>query len=295
MPSSQATKLTTWIKLACAFIAFLGMSYCQASPFTVETLSIGERAVKVWHWQPRSTPAGTIIFSHGAASAPLKYTALIDSWVAAGYEVLAPLHVDSTDHPDTEKYKGMASWTTRLQDMQLLADKYGRDGYIAAGHSYGALIALVKGGVKGMVTPELKDPLADNRVATVLAFSPPGAIPGFISKEDFASLRVPALIQTGTKDSPPGTDLSWEGHLDAFNAARPGGDRYALVLQDVDHYFGGAICRLELPGPKQTAQLAEAINISLLMLKSYTSENALAKQQLSQKLGKSDLAKLSYK
>ncbi|GGF60232.1 alpha/beta hydrolase family protein [Alteromonas lipolytica] len=284
-----------WLRLASITLTLFMLGCSHASELTVEQLTVADRQVKVWHWQPDGKPAATLIFSHGAASAPLKYTALIEPWVAAGYEVVAPLHVDSTDHPDMEKYQGMASWTARLQDMQLLADTYGKNGYVAAGHSYGALIALVKGGATGIVPPGLAAPLSDSRVSAVLAFSPPGAIPGFVSKDNYATLAVPALIQTGTKDVPPGTNLSWEGHLDAYSAVASGGDRYALILDDVDHYFGGAICRLDLPGPKQQAQLDQAIEYSLLMLQAYANKETSAKQQLTQKLGKTKFADLQYK
>ena len=295
MQSFHAITTSIWLRITSGLFMFLLLGCSHASQVTVEQLSVAEREVSVWHWQPATPATGVIIFSHGAASAPLKYTALIDEWVAAGYEVLAPLHVDSTDHPNMEQYKGMASWTARLQDMQIIADSYGQQGYVAAGHSYGALIALVKGGATGIVTPGLTAPLADSRVSAVLAFSPPGAIPGFVSRDNYATLAVPALIQTGTKDVPPGTNLSWEGHLDAYSAVASGGDRYALILDDVDHYFGGAICRPELPGPKQHAQLDQAVEYSLLMLRAYANRNVSAKQQLTHKLGKTKFADLQYK
>lgn len=257
----------------------------SATELRLESIKIDQRVVKIWHWMPDKEPLGTILFSHGAASSPAKYTPITDAWVAAGYEIVAPLHVDSTDHPNTSQYQGMASWVARMQDMQRLAELYGGDGYIAAGHSYGALTALVKGGASGLLTPELTAPLSDAKVSLVLAFSPPSEIPGFISKQDYATLNVPALIQTGTMDTLAGSEVSWEGHLDAYHAAQAGGDRYALVLDDVDHYFGGLICRLDLPGPPQTAQLDQAVKLSITMLKAYAQADQMAEKMLQQQVG----------
>lgn len=247
-------------------------------------LSAGDRLVSVWRWTPEQRTKAVIVFSHGAASAPLKYEALINQWVAQGYQVYAPLHVDSTEHPQREKYQGFDSWRTRIEDMQLLSEQIGEGPYIAAGHSYGALTALVRGGASALVPPGSSAPLADPKVALVLAFSPPQAIPGFIEKNGYASLRVPALIQTGTADIPMGSDASWEGHLDAYHSAATGGQRYALVLDGVDHYFGGAICRPELPGPAQLTELQQAADISLLFIAAQLLKNAEAYQQMQRML-----------
>lgn len=275
-------------------IMLLNGQALAAEPETI-TLTHNERAIPVWHWKPQGQPRGVILFSHGAASAPWKYEPLVSAWVNNGYHVYGALHVDSTDHPQHDQYTGLASWTTRLQDMQVLADTFGQQGYVAAGHSYGGLTALVKGGATGLIPEGVETPLHDSRVQLVLAFSPPGAIPGFIEMQGYSTLATPALIQTGTQDVPMGTDASWQVHLDAFNAAQPDGQRYALVLEGVDHYFGGLICRPELPGPKQTAQMTDTINVSLQMLAAYTTNQPAAKGRLNELLGQHGAATLSTK
>lgn len=269
-----------------------GTLHTHAQEPDVIELHYDDRAIQVWHWQPTSKTVGTILFSHGAGSAPWKYTPLVTQWLDNGYQVFGPLHVDSTDHPHHDRYTGFASWTTRLQDMQILADTYGGESYIAAGHSYGGLTALVKGGAVALIPDGVPVPVADNRVKLVLAFSPPGAIPGFIEKQGYSKLAVPALIQTGTADVPIGSAAGWQTHLDAYQAVERGGNRYALVLDDVDHYFGGLICRPELPGPHQTAQMQEALRISTLMLKAYAENDSAAKLTLSEQLGKHGQANL---
>ncbi len=266
-------------------------------------ITVGERELAVWTWLPEQRPArGIILFSHGYASAPWKYEQLIRPWVAAGYQVEAPLHVDSTDHPRRAEFQGSAAWAARLEDMRALAGELrtlagetADKSYIAAGHSFGAITALALGGAEADVPPGISTPLADPAVSLVLAFSPPPAAPGLISNEGYAMLSRPALIQTGTRDVPMGIDYPWEGHLDAFNAAAAGGDRYALVLDGVDHYFGGGICRPELPGPPQLAELAIAIRLSTLMLQAYVEHDSNALAQLQASLSSDGPTVLMYK
>lgn len=265
----ESPYIRRWVVFAFLLLATMHFaSQALANQGKEVSLRAGERIVPVWVWQVEASK-GTIIFSHGAFSAPWKYTALIEKWVDAGYAVYAPLHVDSTDHPHHDQYGQQDSWPKRLEDMQVVAAAFGGDSYIVAGHSYGAFVALVKGGVGSMAIPDLPPPYADKRVKLVLAFSPPGAIPGFIEADYFAGLAVPALIQTGTDDITFGSDKGWKMHLDAYNHAPQTGTTYALVFPEVDHYFGGAICRPELPGPAQTQALDQASAISLQMIDAY--------------------------
>ncbi len=252
------------------------------------------RAVAVNVWKPAGKEQGRILFSHGALSAPWKYQPLVDAWTKAGYSVYAPLHVDSTDHPDRASFQGLASWPARIEDVRALADHLSGP-YIAAGHSYGALVALCLGGSAIAVPPAVKTPLRDPRAVVSLAFSPPGAAPGFIKPGDYAPLSVPALIQTGDKDVPPGPGGDWQSHLLPYEEAAPGGNRYALVLDGVDHYFGGGICRPELPGPVQAEQLAIAADLSVLFLRAHAGGDKAALAALTGRLSDTGPARLTRK
>lgn len=255
------------------------------------------RQVQVWRWTPRGRPIGTIAFSHGAASAPWKYDRLIGPWVKAGYAVLAPLHVDSTDHPRTADFKGLASWKARIEDMRALSRHI--DGpYIAAGHSYGGLTALTLGGAEAVVPDGVAAPLRDPKAIAVVAFSPPAPIPVLITAAGYGALAVPALIQTGTADLLPGMDpdgKGWRGHLAAYEAAAPGGNRYAMVLDGVDHYFGGAICEPTRPGPPKLREIAKAADVSTLFLRAYGVGSASAHRALDARIGRRDGMDISHK
>ena len=234
---------------------------------TQETIRAADgRNIQLDVWRPSGKVIGRVHFSHGAASSPWKYSRLLEPLCAAGYEIWAPLHVDSTEHPLTAQFKGMVSWAARLQDMHALS-LTARSHYIAMGHSYGALVSLTLGGARPTAPAEFADLLRDWSVSAVVALSPPGPIVGFVDAAAYSSLDVPALIQTGDRDIPLGlADARWQDHLVAYDAARASGSRYALVLEGVDHYFGSAICRPELPVVPQLSMLSSTVEIIELFL-----------------------------
>lgn len=233
----------------------------------------GGREVRLSEWKPRGKAKALVLFSHGAGSSPRFYEALFAPWLAAGFRILAPLHVDSAEHPHTKDFPGLASWKARIEDMRVLSAHVGQLPWIAAGHSYGGLVALTMGGAAAVMPEGLSGPLADKNVRAVVAFSPPAPIPVLCTAQGYAKLAVPALVQTGTKDIVPGITSTdgegWRGHLVPYEAAAAGGHRYGLVLDGVDHYFGGAICRYDLPGPRQVDQLADAARISALFVDAF--------------------------
>lgn len=256
----------------------------ETAPQVLDVPLASGRICRVWRYAAQGRRRGTILFGHGAASAPWKYELLLHYCTMAGYTVLAPLHVDSTDHPDSASFAGMASWAGRIEDLRGVAALIPDKRYVAAGHSYGGMAALALGGAQPLMPAGVTGPLADPRAALVLAFSPPGAMPPLIDGAGYAGLRVPALIQTGTADIPPGA-TGWEGHLLGFEAPPPGGERYGLVLDGVDHYFGGAICRPELPGPKQLKELERAAQVSRLMLDAWLHRSRAARRALLAQIG----------
>lgn len=227
------------------------------------------------------------MFSHGNGSAPWKYDRLVGRWREAGYDVWMPLHVDSTDHPRTAEYPGLATWRARLEDMRAVS-RFIDGPYVAAGHSYGALTALVMGGAAGEVPEGLAGPLRDAAAACVLAFSPPPPIAGLLAPEGYAALATPALVQTGTLDLMPDwpeTDEGWRIHRPAFDLAAATGDRYLLVFEGVDHDFGGAICDVDRGDVPQLGQLSDAADLSLDFLAAFfPKHDAVACERLDRRL-----------
>jgi hypothetical protein len=229
------------------------------------------RNVEVTSWRAMGDRKRTIAFSPGFGSSPRFYPDFVRTWTQAGYDVVAPLHVDSREHPQRDAFAGPAIWAARIEDMRAVARII--DGrYIAAGHSFGALGALVLGGAAAIMPAGIDSPLADERVTAVLAFSPPPPAPTLITEAGYAQLDRPALIQTGTLDVLPAAvhdPQSWRGHLAAFAHSAPTRDHYGIVLEGVDHYFGGLICDPSRHGPNQQVALDLATRASLAFLQSH--------------------------
>lgn len=212
------------------------------------------RMVPLRIWQPTGRPKSLIAFSHGANSRPDKYDRLFAPLAAAGHLVVAPLHADSPDHPGGGKIAREDGIPMRLTDMRgvLAAYQNGLPG-IAAGHSYGALIAQMLGGAGG------QSPMPN--VSAILAWSPPGPFPPMITAETWKSVARPMLVVTGTADSLPVMAPTWEVHRLSHDVSPA--PSVLFVGDGVDHYFGNIICRPERTEPPQTAQFEDAVALSL--------------------------------
>jgi hypothetical protein len=82
--------------------------------------------------------------------------------------------------------------------------------------------------------------------------------------------------------------------MTAYDVARPK-DKYGLVLDGVDHYFGSLICESDKPGPAQTEQLAIAIDLSIAFMEAYGLKDAKARARLGQAVGDHGMAHLMRK
>lgn len=246
------------------FVLFAAILALLASPATANprvtetTLDNGSgRAVPITMVAPRGRPRGVIAFSHGALSNPAKYARLTVLWAKAGYFVVAPLHGDSTDWTGAKPAQAdQMPW--RMADMRLVKAqlpelakrarvRLGRVPLHAAGHSFGALIAIA---------------WDDPAIRSIVAISPPGPIPGLT----MPPATKPLLVVTGTKDASPLVAPKWQDHLTAYRQAK--GAALAYVGTDADHYFGGIYGRPELPGPKAEGPFADLTALSLRFLKS---------------------------
>jgi dienelactone hydrolase len=219
-----------------------------------------------------------IAFSHGAFASPGRYEAMLRGYAAAGYVVVAPMHRDSEEFPrgDAPPSSQAEVWTSRHEDFAIaltlpqdvrmvlaeagiLADESVR---IAIGHSYGALIAQVAGGASpDAPTPET----TTGAVSGVVAWSPPGPMPGLIAPGGWSSLHSPSLTITGTADVLPGFADDWRAHRAAFDNA-PAGSASLWVGEGVDHYFGGVFGRLGAPDDSSRTLFERAMAQSLAFI-----------------------------
>ena len=212
-----------------------------------------------------------IVFSHGAAAAPDRYNVLIDRWASSGYVIAAPLHVDSEEYADRADYAPSEFLSLRIEDVattisailqsgQDISDGVSLNGrYIAAGHSFGGLIAQVFGGAQPHENSNATKPEMESHPAAVIAVSPPAAIPEYMTEEGWSSISVPMLVVTGTEDVLPGFVEDWEMHLDSYEAA-PADLSYAAIFEDMDHYFNGAFGRLEARWIESAESAVDTLN-----------------------------------
>ena len=240
---------------------------CLAIAMTETSLTAsGGRAVPLTIIAP--TKAGRyplIAFSHGNFAAPSRYRAMLDPIAAAGFVIVAPMHVDSElmphDKPPSQDYV----WKTRNEDLALAlaatppnADRRLR---AAMGHSYGALNAQVAAGAVPANPPEPPGVLPQ----ALVAWSPPGPYPGLIEAKGWSSIATPSLTITGTSDILPGFIDNWELHRAGYDNT-PRGKRWLWVGTGINHYFGGMFGREKPASPDEKRLFDRAIVTTIAFL-----------------------------
>jgi hypothetical protein len=210
------------------------------------------------------------VFGHGASGSPDRYLPLFARLNAAGYAVMAPVHVDSPQNAEHARYNLQTAFGERIADVgaaaRAAAERFPDLPLAAVGHSYGALFAQMQGGALRYIT----DARAHG-VRAVVSFSSPGIIPGLVQpKVAFSTVAVPSLTVTGTADLIPGFVSNWEDHLAAYRGAPPGG-RYALVLPGAEHDL--------IVGGKQE-NFVHAADVTILFLNAYLLGDTRARRRL---------------
>lgn len=250
-----------------AGIVLLSATFAQpvsAAPETV-TIKADQRDLTLSVWRPEA-PKAVIIFSHGGNGAPAAYEKLLESWKAAGFLVVAPLHTDSFKHPGPD-HGLQSAFPIRIADFAA-AEAWANEAapglpHAAAGHSYGSLTAMIGGGaLDSMVHAKSR------QIKAVIAFSSPGTIPGLINPASFSTLDVPLLMVTGDGDVVPGFAADWKAHLLPFEAA-PAGAKYAWIGTGVTHGLAGR-------DPAEDAALSNVVRLSLAFLDAYVVGNPAA-------------------
>jgi dienelactone hydrolase len=260
----------------------------EARVLRMEVPGPGGRTVPLTIFAPRT--AGTyplIAFSHGAFAAPDRYAAMLEPLAAAGFVVIAPMHIDSEDYPrsegEPERPAHPVTWSTRNADFALALDPprpvrelLAHNGLaldperrIALGHSYGGLIAQLRGGALALEPDGSQIDRTDPAVDAVIAWSPPGVTPGLITREGWASLVAPSLTITGTADVLPGFIDDWQAHKASHDNAPPGA-RALWVGEGIDHYFGGVFGRVKPVSERERRLFDRALATTLHFIESHS-------------------------
>ena len=283
----------------------------------VETAHSGTIEVRASYPEGVADRFPVIVFSHGHYLTNDAYDALTKKWVEQGFVVLAPQHMDTGDRARVAKITEDvgSDWiaAARILDIKasldqidrLMASMIGFTGQvstnrvIAAGHSLGALTAQLLGGATLEKQNDSRYPmpsmLRDDRVIAVVAISPPGEMPGYLTRKTWEGFDMPQLVITGTRDVFEYLWPDYRAHLVSYLTAEPG-HNYLLVLDGMDHYMGGVIGRLDRPGPRQWDARDSAAEAALLFMHRYLDgrEQSPASQHLTKAMGSPMAGVLRY-
>ena len=241
-------------------------------------------------------PYPLVVLSHGGGCVGGSYHVVGDHWASHGYVVIQPTHPDSAslgfDMATVEPRRMEGIVRQRVADMSIvldrvpdieqsvpaLAGKTDMDRLVAAGHSMGGATALV---ATGMV---LENPFsrqrvesAENRYDALLLLSEPGGNPT-LPDVPWQVIDKPTFIYTGTDDygseSRGNTRIPFEYAI--VNAVPdPAPPKHHLWIDGIDHFLGGAWCRLSESYDQQGLDILRGM--STAFLDAYTKQNASAR------------------
>ena len=261
--------------------------------------------VKIYYPVAAARPLPVIIFSHGLGGSREGYEYLGRYWAAHGYVSVHLQHKGS----DTEVWKGKAeplkamrraaadlrNATNRPLDVRFAIDrmeKMNRDetplrGRLdlkaigAAGHSFGAYTTLAVAGQDFSARPGRRLTLADPRVKAAIAMSAPVPRQKDRRERAFASITIPCLHMTGTRDkSLVGSTSAAERRI-PFDAGRAP-HQYLIVFAGGDHMiFSGRRFSRRPASRKSDARFHELIRrSSLAFWNAYLKKDAKAEAWL---------------
>lgn len=246
-----------------------------------------------------------VVFSHGAFCYPQHYAEITDKWVAHGYAVVLPDHLDSPNHQRPLSAEQIRTLTgSRIADMNFLfgnldaiaaaagiPGQFDTDRLAAAGHSFGTVMAMAKAGLWVRMPDGSRRQYRDDRIRGAVIMSGVGQMDDMMAPDAFRDLDVPLIATGGTLDlgnvgRPP--VHPWEWRMSPYTLAPPG-DKYSVVLENGDHYLGGLICRADRGGEDDPEGVAIDAALTLAFLDAYVKEN----QRAVRFLATADLAALT--
>lgn len=205
-----------------------------------------------------SGSAPVILFSHGLGGTRFTAVYLLEQWSARGYTVVSMQHAGSDEAifnvPASQVLESFTSAASlensiaRIEDVSAVLDqleiwntdpqhtlyqKLDMSKVGMSGHSFGAVTTQA---VSGQTLFTTASTTRDSRIKAATSLSP--SLPSFgDAGAAFASVDIPWLLMTGTKDDAPveGVGSSVEGRLAVFPAL-PEGDFYELVLFEGEHH-----------------------------------------------------------
>ena len=206
-------------------------------------------------------PYPIIVFSHGTFSSSDKYNLVVEFWAERGYVVILPNHLDANYGIIPSKTEDMIRIIhTRISDMSFILDnldaiegqnpglkgKLNRNQIIAAGHSIGTQVVLVNTGqrIRNPTNNYVTESSEDRLMAAVM-LSDPGKM-SMMPDDTWKGGSAPTFLSTGSEDYGLMGDGRREAEYQNEILTLPDestGDKYLLLIERGDHYFGGLIHR----------------------------------------------------
>ena len=206
-------------------------------------------------------PYPIIVFSHGTFSSSDKYNLVVEFWAERGYVVILPNHLDANYGIIPSKTEDMIRIIhTRISDMSFILDnldaiegqnpglkgKLNRNQIIAAGHSIGTQVVLVNTGqrIRNPTNNYVTESSEDRFIAAVM-LSDPGKM-AMMPDDTWKGGSAPTFLSTGSEDYGLMGDGRREAEYQNEILTLPDestGDKYLLLIERGDHYFGGLIHR----------------------------------------------------
>jgi dienelactone hydrolase len=246
-----------------------------------------------------------VVFSHGAFCYPQQYARITDFWVAHGYVVILPDHLDSPNRGKLRPQDAPLLLDSRLRDMSFVLDQLDVidaqltefpgsldiEQTAVAGHSFGGMIAMIKTGLEMQdAAGNVKTDYTDPRFRAAIIMSGVGQVPplanmpqvAYMTDAAFAELSRPLVASGGTLDEGnvgTGEVYPWQWRMAPYELSPPG-DKYSLVLKNADHYLGGLICRDNRGGADDPQAVAVVRAVQTAFLDAYLKDDEAALEWL---------------
>lgn len=248
-------------------------------------------------WPSGKGPYPLVVFSQGALCPKNMYASVTDHWTSHGYVTIAPVHLDSDSNGfGFQDLAGVDLVDERIKDMKYvldsldtledrvdgLAGKIDRSQIAVSGHSFGGQIALALTGLD-MLDAQTNQPaeMSDERYKVAVVLSGVGQLPNMAANA-FSRYDRPVYASGGTKDlgaTGRGPVHPWPWRMAAFFKTPPG-EKYGVVLDDGDHYYGGLICRETVGGSPDYEGLSIIRGTSTAFLDAYLKNDDAAREFL---------------
>ncbi|MEI6236290.1 MAG: hypothetical protein WCT04_24805 [Planctomycetota bacterium] len=212
-----------------------------------------------------------IVFSHGFGADKTAFSAISQFVAEHGYVIVHPSHMDGFGRSgnkqgvggigtlraggglaeaisDPAKIEGRTGDVVAVMDsieqlyakVPALKNRIDTERIGVGGHSYGAYTSMLMGGVTADLGGIKARSFADPRVRCILPISGQGTGQQGLTETSWASLKLPMMTITGSRDQGAGGQGSdWKKEPFKFS---PHGDKYLVYIEGANHLsFGGGL------------------------------------------------------